>query len=582
MYLTKLLIRDFGKFHNRSMDLEPGVNIVYGEEGSGKSTVRDFLVGLLYGIPRREGITKVRSNYELRKPKSGAGYSGTAYIADDENSYLIDRSFLAGAKKASVLDIKSGREVKLNFTDTISGTLCDTDKNTYLDTKCIIGDDDGNTKKDLQDYLTNITLTGTANIDKVKAIKYLENEKKTHIPKPLVRRLDELDERLSEYETVDDEIAAVGAQIKTLNEEFIMEAERRKRVARRMVENEDGTVTYENDADVEEKIDRITEKETTFGISNKAIDAEEERKKEEKKAEKKAANQDKKFTDRLPVIIGTGILVVLIITAIVYILPFEEVVRKLFVIFTCLAVFFVILDGYNAKGAFKPKQEEDIPDESEFNKVLEELKEEAEQQEEIEFDMTFAKEYQEKKAELKEKEDALITRRNERNKLRAEFDTVFKKKSELEDEIAAIDYAISKINALSDKYREDAYKNLLGNISRYIRSITSGEFSSLTFDANGGIILKADYGYVSIGQLTEADAGKVYLAVRLSIAKYLAKEKLPLIIDGTQMLENSTEIKALVDCLMDMKEEQIIILTDDWGLDGVFKSKGIKTNLIQL
>ena len=47
MYLTKLLIRDFGQFHNKSMDLQEGVNIVYGPEGAGKSTVRDFLIGLM-------------------------------------------------------------------------------------------------------------------------------------------------------------------------------------------------------------------------------------------------------------------------------------------------------------------------------------------------------------------------------------------------------------------------------------------------------------------------------------------------------------------------------------------------------
>ncbi len=580
MYLTKLLIRDFGKFHNKSMDLQKGVNIVYGEADAGKSTVRDFLIGLMYGIPRREGITRVRSNYELRKPKTGNGYSGTAYINDDENSYLVDRTFLAGAKKASVLDVSSGREVRLNNTDTISGTLCETDKNTYLDTKCIVGDSSG--KKDLQKYLTNITLTGTSNIDKVKAIKYLEDEKKNHIPKPLIRRLDELDERLSEYDTVDDDIAAVENEIKTLNEEFVMEAERRKRIARRMVENEDGTVTYESDATIEEKIDRITEREKNYVDSDKMIEKAEEKLAEERKAAKIEARKNIKFTDRIPVIFASGIAVILIIAAIVYILPFEDLIRKLFIIFTALFVIITIIDGFRAKGYFDVKEEEDTPDEEEFKKVLEELKEEAEEQEEMEFDMTFAKEFQEKKAVLKEKENALVNRRNERNKLRHEFDTVFKKKSELEDEIKAIDLAINKINTLSEKFREDAFKHLLGNVSRYIRRITQDEFSELTFDDKGGIILKADYGYVPINNLSEADAGKVYLAVRLSIAKYLAKEKLPLIIDGTSMLESASEIKALADCLMDMKEEQIIILTDDWGMDSVLKGKGIETNLIRL
>lgn len=586
MYLTKLLIRDFGKFHNKSMDLTKGINIIYGEKESGKSTVRDFLVGLMYGIPRREGITTVRSNYELRKPKNNSGYSGTAYLKEDDKSYLVDRSFLAGAKKASVLDVVSGREMRLVNQDTICGTLCETDKNTYLDTKCIVADDSDDCKEQLKDFLTNITLTGTANIDKVKAIKYLENEKKAHVPKPLIRRLNELDERLSEYETVDSDIEDVENEIKTLNEEFVMEAERRKRVARRLVENEDGSVTYENDTSLDEKIEKITEKENLVTVS---AEKKEEELKEKLKAEKEAererkreAKKDIKFTDRLPVIFASGMLVILIVAIIVNILGFEMMIRRLFIIFTAVFVVFTIIDGLNAKGFFKPTDSADTPDEAEFKKVLEELKEEAEEQEEIEFDMTFAKEFQDKKAALKEKENALIDRRNERNKLRKEFDQVFKKKSELEEEINAIDFAINKINSLSKKYREEAFKNLLGNVSRYINSLSLGQFSELTFDDNGNIILKADYGYVKLSQLTNDDAGKIYLAVRLSIAKYLSKERMPLMIDGTGMITTAAEIKSLVDCLNDMNEEQIIIFTDDYGLDSVFKGRGVATNFIQL
>ena len=578
MHLTKLLIRDFGKFHNKSMDLEPGVNILYGEEGAGKSTVRDFLVGLIYGIPRRDGITKVGSNYELRKPENSTGYSGTAYIKDDEKTYLVDRSFLAGAKKASVLDVQSGREVNLKYQDTLSGTIIDTDKNTFLDTRCIVE----NTSKSiegLQEYLTNISLTGTANINKAKAIEYLEKEKKSHVPRPLIRRLDELDKKLAEYETVDDEIEAVENEIKKVNEEFVIEAERRKREARQMVENEDGTVTFEENEELIEKIDMISDKVQGKSSTDKKIEELEKEEKEKKKKEKK----DIKFTDRIPVIIATGLFVIFVIGVIVNILDFEPVIKSLFIIFTALFVILTTLDGFKAKGYFDSQSSGgDTPDEEEFKRVLEELKEEAKEQEEIEIDMDFAKEYQEKKAELKEKENALLTRRNERNKLRHEFDTVFKKKSELEEEINAIDLAIKKINALSESFRKDAFHNLLGNVSRYISSISDNRFNSLMFDDLGRLILKTDYGLVPIENLSDADAGKVYLAVRLSIAKYMAKESLPLIIDGTSMLESASEVKALADCLNDMNEEQVIILTDDWGMESMFKAKGIKTNLIKL
>ncbi len=574
MYLTKLLIRDFGKFHNKSMDLKPGINLIVGGEGAGKSTLRDFMIGLIYGIPRREGITKVRSNYELRKPKSGSGYSGSAYISSEGNSYLVDRSFLAGARKASVLDVSSGREVRLNNSDTLSGTICETDKNTYLDTKCIVDGLESDSSDGLQEYLTNITLTGTSNISKAKAIKYLENEKKNHVPRPLIRRLDELDERISEYDTVDDDIEKVEQEIVRLNEEFVMEAERRKRVARRLVENEDGTVTYENDESLDEKIDKITERETSYGASEKAVEVEEKNQRKEKK--------DIPFHDRIPVIWGTGLLVILIIAAVVYMLPFEDMIRKMFIAFTALFVFLTIIDGFKAKGSFDGSKKDEVPDEDEFNKVIEELKEEAEQQEEIEFDMTFAKEFQEKKAELKAKEDKLLERRNERNKLRQEFDSVFKKKSELEEEIQAIDFAISKINALSKHYQEEAFKYLLSNISEFISAITLGDFKEIGFDDKGGIILLGNAGAVPIHYLSDEDAAKVNLAVRLCIAKNLSREKMPLIIDGTSALASAAEIKAFIDCLVSMNEEQIIVMTDDSGMESVFRGRSVDVNVISL
>ncbi len=575
MYLTKLLVRDFGKFHNKSVDLTTGINLVVGGPESGKSTFRDFLVGMIYGIPRREGITKVRSNYDLRKPDNSNGYSGTAYVKNDESTYLIDRTFLAGAKKASVLDVVSGREVRLKYTDTLSGTLCETDKNTYLDTRCIAFSDEEDMGDRLKDYLTNITLTGTANIDKSKAIKYLENEKKSHIPRPLIRRLDELDERISEYDGLDEEIDAVENELKTINEEFVMEAERRKREARKIVENEDGTITYEADSSLEEKIDKLTEREKNINLGAVA-------EKDEEKKTREKVKVDKPFTDRIPVILGTGLLVILIIAAIVYMLPFEPMIRKLFIAFTTLFVFITILDGIKAKDLLARKSKEEMPDEEEFQKVLEELKEEAEKQEEQDFDMSFAKEYQEKKAVLKEKEAALLERRSERAKLRAEFDSVFKKKSELEEEIQAIDFAISKINQLSNGFKKESFENLLGYVSEYIKALTLGEFNSINFDDVGSILLINSRGAVPISRLTEEDAGKIFLAIRLSIAKHLSKEKMPLIIDGTSMLDSVAEIKAFASVLDSLKEEQIIILTEDRGMASVFQSKGMDVNLVTL
>ena len=41
MYINKLFLKEFGKFNNREIKLDSGLNVVYGEPGAGKSTFRD-------------------------------------------------------------------------------------------------------------------------------------------------------------------------------------------------------------------------------------------------------------------------------------------------------------------------------------------------------------------------------------------------------------------------------------------------------------------------------------------------------------------------------------------------------------
>ncbi|MBP5191936.1 MAG: AAA family ATPase [Eubacterium sp.] len=569
MYLTKLLMKEFGKFHNKEINLKPGINVIYGESGSGKSTVKDFLMGIIYGIDRKEGISRSRSDYERRRPDDRPGYGGSAYIKKDGSNYLIERSFLAGGKSTSVLDVGSGRELRLERPDTLVGTLVDTGRNTYKDTKIIETQHEDESSQaaaeHLKSYLSNITLTGSASVNKQKAVEYLQDEKEKHLPKPLIRRLDELTEKIEQYDDVDGKIEKIDAQLKELDEEFVIEAEKRKRVARRLVENEDGSVTYQNDDNVDDKINKLTELRESYSSRN---------------GEDAAVAE--KFTDKIPVILGAGLLVVFVIAAIVYMLPFEAVLRKFFIIVTALYVVYIIIDGLRIKGYFDSEDDITTPDDEEFKKVLEEIKDENERKEEIEFDTTFAKEYQEKKAELLEKEKVQIDRRNERAKLKSEFNAVFKKKSELEDEIKAIDFAIARINSISDKYKKAAYSGFLLHISDMIPGLTGGKYSEIDFDERANIIVRGVNGDERLERLQRRDIDRISLAVRFAAAKYLAEENLPLVIDGTGEMKNDESRRVLIDYLVRMDEEQIIILTDDMVLPEAFANSGVQTNVIEL
>ena len=50
MQINELLLKNFGKFHDRQIDLEEGINLIHGENESGKSTIHTFIRGMLFGI----------------------------------------------------------------------------------------------------------------------------------------------------------------------------------------------------------------------------------------------------------------------------------------------------------------------------------------------------------------------------------------------------------------------------------------------------------------------------------------------------------------------------------------------------
>ena len=50
MIIKELNLIGFGKFNNKIITLEDGINIIYGENEAGKSTIQNFIKIWLYGF----------------------------------------------------------------------------------------------------------------------------------------------------------------------------------------------------------------------------------------------------------------------------------------------------------------------------------------------------------------------------------------------------------------------------------------------------------------------------------------------------------------------------------------------------
>lgn len=661
MYFNKLLVKNFGKFNNREIELKKGLNLIYGENESGKTTIKEFIVGMLYGIDKSRGLGARLDNYELRKPLDGRGYAGKAYIQYNGRNHLIERSFLRYNKKTTVMDIQSGREVKLRDKNSLHGTMFDIDKNTYVNTLCI-GEHGAAPGKELANklgnYLGNLSTTGSADIDKTYAIEHLKEERRKYDTRPVQRQLDDISEELFLYEGVEDDIANVRGQIADLEQEFAMEVARRKREARRLIETEknlkfdededeqieetvsgsgkteiteaatdgsgktevaeatDGsdktevaqeaasgsgkTEVTEETADSPDKIEAAEKVTDNTDNQDNSATAEDEEKTENESVAKKLSKVfakkeervfldsdlwedtkvEKPLTERLWFIILTGIFVVAVIAAMVYILPFEKGVRQLFIVCTALFVIVTIVEGLYAKGVFDG--DVNTPSEEEFREMIYRLERKTESYEDVEIDMSFAGEYADRKAELRVVEKELLDKKMRKQELTEEFSVLSKKRDSIEREVHAINLAINTINEVSAEIHGDLGYLINDNISDIVSKITNGKYQDVYLDENLHVMVRDNDNFVGIEYLSAGTMEQIYLAVRLSVARLLCRDKMPLIIDDIFANYDEPRLINTLDCLKTIDTEQIILMTSNPHIGDMLDGLDMDYNYVEL
>jgi uncharacterized protein YhaN len=95
MKINKMEINGFGRLENRSFVFGPGLNVIYGCNESGKSTLLAFIKAMLFGLKggrrSKEGFLPPAKQY---KPWAARMYGGTIeYELDDGHRYSVNRNF---------------------------------------------------------------------------------------------------------------------------------------------------------------------------------------------------------------------------------------------------------------------------------------------------------------------------------------------------------------------------------------------------------------------------------------------------------------------------------------------------------
>ena len=93
MKINKLKINSYGKLKEKEINFQDGINLIYGQNEAGKSTLIKFITNSFYGVSKNKKGKEV-SDFDKYKPWSGEEFSGKLeYELDNKEKYEIYRDF---------------------------------------------------------------------------------------------------------------------------------------------------------------------------------------------------------------------------------------------------------------------------------------------------------------------------------------------------------------------------------------------------------------------------------------------------------------------------------------------------------
>lgn len=181
MKLRELELKNFGKFHNRKIPLQDGINVIGGANESGKTTIHTFIRAMLFGMERGRGRASAKDNFSRYEPwEFGNYYSGALRFECDGKEFCLQRNFDKYSKSVDLYCETDGEELSPENGD-LEMLLFGLRAASYENTLCI-GQRRAVTEQslaaELKNYATGYYMTGDSDIDVSAAREQLLSKKK--------------------------------------------------------------------------------------------------------------------------------------------------------------------------------------------------------------------------------------------------------------------------------------------------------------------------------------------------------------------------------------------------------------------
>lgn len=633
MIIKEIQLTNFGKFNHKNVSLEPGLNIIYGENEAGKTTLHTFIRGMLFGIEKQRGKASGRDVYSKYEPwENPSNYQGIMRIENDGTNYRIERNFNREHRLFRVINEDEGIELTEEQIEELFAGL---DESCYYNTISIsqLGSvTDKELEVILKNYAANLGATKSMEIDIKEAFSDLDIQKKKIITENKIGEEDIIKKSVKltteQLEITEREQHKIISSIeqKKENVNHLLEKKKelsaldKKRLEELAKQNERKDKLYQDAISYTTEVEKYSnqleqiknhKKELESSLLEKGIDSHETM---EALMDKIMNKSNMPVTFVILALAFVGAAIGFVVGNLQFITIKEYYMRPAI----CMGIAFIFFVLAIIRYCFKKKHKK-----RKFE-ILKELRLTSDKLEAAKHEEIYVRRQLETKQEaldqtqeiIKQEENAQVSSDDYSDEIReieaqertlndgvskAQFALEQKKENEIElekrieelkrrlenikkakEEIHAIEEAKRNIEEIANEIRSSFGKRLNKQASYYMSKITNGKYDNITIDERLNITINNKKSLIPSSRLSKGTIEQMYMALRLAAADIIfEKDKKPILLDDAFVMYDN---KRMGNTLKFMAEsmEQVVLFSCHTREKVMADKLNLKYNFIKL
>lgn len=536
MIIKEVNITSFGKIQNKKYRFSDGINVIYGENEAGKTTIQQFIKAMLFGLEKKRGRSAGGDEYVKYEPwEAPAYFSGSLIFETGGQQFLLERNFYHKEATVRLVNMGDLEELSVEKGD-LAMLLGNVSKTAYENTYCI-GQErilpQAELGTMLSDERTNLTQTKDASFQLSAALDKLSQKKKQfekQIKELENSRQIQIGQLRSKQQLLEEQIGQLGEKVE-------LQMGRERQLEQKMRENK---------------------------AREAALEAEETKPQE---PEQIMRGHDRKKQWNPLVIIGVaGALLMQILIGWAHAPNIPCRVAQ--VVFAVLIIIGIINTIRKNEAEEQAKEQAKVDNRNELTLKIREIQD---QQRDCYMEYRGAQAARETIAqELQEQEVLLENNRQQQE----ELEQLSNEEQELMRKIDAINLAADTMQRIAASYAEESDDFINGRMSQIISAITAGKYDDLRLEDSKQLYLTENYHKRKPENYSQATMQQMYFAYRMAAGEMLAKEEpLPFIFDEAFASYDEVRLKEVLGWLAS-QERQALIFTCRRLESGILQEMG--------